>query len=170
MHQTRPQRPLIQSTVPHGINILTNGGYLSAPVKKSMEEVASSLNLMNEIFLHKGARRSREIHNIVRIEIFLVFNNEGISISALPHFDPTSCMQMFESKLVNDFEDEVVRTHLVPINKIFHDVGRLAEENQLLHLDDSTGAIKTRVIASLEILVVYTDDAIGNEGTIQKNI
>jgi hypothetical protein len=120
---------------------------------------------MNEIFRHKGARRSREVHNIVRIEIFLVYNNEGISISALPDFDPTACMDMFESKLVNDFEDEVVRTHLVPINKIFHDVGQLADENQVLHLDDSMGSIKTRIIASLEILVAYTDDAFGNVGT-----
>jgi hypothetical protein len=39
---------------------------------------------------------------------------------------------MFKKDKVNEFEWEMVHTHLEPINKIFGDIGRLAAENRVL--------------------------------------
>jgi hypothetical protein len=105
------------------------GGYLNVTVNESMTQVEVSLQLLNEISEHMKARRTREASNAVHIELFLVYNNYGESIGSLPHFCPTDCVDLFSKDCINEFELEIMKTHLDPINKIFGDVGRLAEQN-----------------------------------------
>jgi hypothetical protein len=77
---------------------------------------------------------------------------------------------MFSKELVDAFELKIVQTHLPPINTMFGEVARLAEENRVLSLETQRAYIGTRVLASLEILTGYADEAIGHTGIIQKNM
>jgi hypothetical protein len=170
MHQTRPQQSVISSIIAHVINICTMGAYLNATVNESMRQVAICLQLLNETYQHMFDRRTRETSNVVRIEIFLLYNNVDTPIGHLPLFVPTDCVQMFNKAHVNDFERKMVDTHLQPINKIFHDIGRLAEENRVLSFDSLRVQLRNRIIASLEILTGIVDNVIKSPGIIQKNI
>ena len=75
MHQTRPQQSRIFSIIAHVINLCMMGEYLNATINQSMQELAICLQLLNETFEHMFDRRTREMSNVVRIEIFLLFNN-----------------------------------------------------------------------------------------------
>jgi hypothetical protein len=125
MVQSRPQRGMIQTIIPHVMNILRKGGHLNTTVNDSMKQVGNCLELMNEVFNHMALRRARETDTAVRIELFLVYNNEEEPICGLPYYDPTNCVDMFNKDLIDNFENEMVTTHLDPINKNFQDVGRL---------------------------------------------
>jgi hypothetical protein len=170
MHQTRPQQSRIFSIIAHVINLCMMGEYLNATVNQSMRELAICLQLLNETFEHMFDRRTRETSNVVRIEIFLLFNNLATPIGRLPLFVPTDCVQMFNKASVNEFEWTMVQTHLQPINKIFADIGKLAEENRVLSLDSFRVQVRNRIVASLEILTGIVDSVIKSPGIIQKNI
>jgi hypothetical protein len=169
MHQTRPQQSRILSIIPHGINICTMGAYLNATVNHSMREMAIGLKLLNETFDHMFDRRERETSNAVCIEIFLIYNNLGTPVGC-PFFIPTDCVQLFDKNSVNDFEKKMVHTHLEPINTIFGEVGKLAEQNRVLSLQKETEPLRVRIVASLEIVTGIVDNVIKSPGIIQKNI
>jgi hypothetical protein len=169
MWMTRPQRSQISSITAHVKNICTNGGFLNCSVIQSMEEVGICLKFMNEIFENMRARRRREIFNVVHFEYFLVYNNQGIAINSLPYFDP-SCLDLFSKSSVNEFEDKVLSTHLSPINKLFGQASRMAEMKMIFPWASLEPCLRTRIVASLEILNGYFDDSLSHNAVIQRNL
>jgi hypothetical protein len=170
MHQTRPKRVVIQSLAPHATNLCTNGLFFNASLSQSMKEVADCLEVMNEIFVHRDARRRSEISSVIRIELFLVFNNDGVPIGSLPPFDPTYCVDLFHRDLVDNFEAAILVAHLDPINKTFCGLRDLVNNQQLLTFENLGEVCRCRILASLELLMSYTDDVLGNCGIVQKNL
>ena len=169
MAMTRPQRSRISSITAHVKNICTDGGFLNCSVIQSMERIDNCLKLMNEIFENMRARRRRETQNVVRFEYFLVYNNDGIAINNLPYFDP-QCLDLFSKSSVNEFEDKVLSTHFSPINKLFGQATRMAEMNLIFPWASLEPCLRTRIVASLEILNGYFDDSLSHNGVIQSNL
>jgi hypothetical protein len=105
MHQQRPLRKSILSIIPHSINICHSGGHLvDTTTTDSMVVVAEQLKVLTEIYEHREMRRENETSNVLRMELFLAYNNGGEVVGALPDFDPTSCDNMFIKEHVDLFE------------------------------------------------------------------
>jgi hypothetical protein len=154
-----------------------NGGHLhGADVKDSMKVAATSLPKLTELYRHRTARRKSQQSNSVRVELFLAWNmkdasGQMVTISHLPNIDVSKCIQCFCKEEVNDFELQLVKNHLRPIEKIFENMSSLFQDNEVTNFQEKLSpAHRTRLLASLEILVHSADDTLGGRGYIQKNM
>jgi hypothetical protein len=170
MEPTRPNRAVVQTGVPHGVNVCTNGRYLNSTLNDSMMKVSESLQFMTEIYAHSDSRTGRQESPSMRTELFLSFYNLGTEIQSLPIFDPTYHLDLFNKELIDEFEKEMVTIHFDPIKEIFGELAPLAWSNRMLNMSSLSAEVRTRIAASLEILVSYSDDKWGTSGTIQRKI
>jgi hypothetical protein len=178
MAQTRPHRDSVYSLLAHVINLCCNGGYIfGCGITDSMRVVKRILPILSQTFHHRRERRN-SLHspNVVRIEIFLAWNMKNdagqmVTISHLPNIDPTVCIECFDKKALNHFEDEFVKSHLEPIEKLLGKMSHLLEVGRNTDYQRQFSApLRTRLLASLEILIYSADDSLGRRGVIQKQM
>ena len=155
MHQQRPQMKKIMSIISHTTNVMQSGCHLTGiSVQDSSSLVADVVKEMKEIYDHDRFRRTNsKASSPVRLELFVAYNNGDEIVSNLPNFDPTVCADLFDKIEVNRFMNEVMDTHLNPCVELFERMGALLANGERLLLDSLSPALRTRVIASLEILV-----------------
>jgi hypothetical protein len=171
MHQQRPQRDDILSIIPHSMNIFRKGGHLlGTTVAESMQMVSVLMTSLGEIYDHRRSRRANVNSNVLRIELFVAYMNGEDVVGSLPHFDPTSCVEMFNKQHVDAFEESIVQSHFVPCQTLLGSLGRLVEQGRLPDFDYMSSALQTRAIGSLEIAVLYVAGNFGHSFIIQKNI
>jgi hypothetical protein len=172
MKQQRPNlRKDLPAIISHCINILRNESHLEGTsIGNSMAIVADLLEQMNEVYRHSETRRENATSNVVRTEYFLFWQNWPDNPSEIPIWDPTSTVDVYSKADLDSFESIQIETHLVPINKFLGGIRAALAEGRSLELDKFSGALKTRVIGSLEILVQNLCDTSLNGYVIQNNL
>lgn len=128
------------------------------------------MKTISDIYEHRALRRENVISNVVRMELFVAYNNGMEIVGHLPEFDPTPCVDLFIRNQVDAFEAELIETHLVPCQKLLGNIGALLEEGRVLELENLSNVLRTRVIGSLEILVQNVADQSTTSFIIQKNL
>lgn len=172
MKQQRPEfRKDLPAILSHCINILRNECHLvGTSIEKSIEIVADLLEKMNEVYHHSELRTENATSNVVRTEFFLFFNNWPDNPDEIPIMDPTSTVDEFSKEDLDSFESVIIKTHLDPINQFLGGIRAAMAEGRSLELDKFSGALKTRVIGSLEILLQNLCDTSINRFVIQNNL
>jgi hypothetical protein len=77
---------------------------------------------------------------------------------------------MFSKSALHRFEENLLERHFTPIEKLFGDLGAVANRNSVLSLSSLRPIVRTRLIASLEILTAQISDSIPYTGVIQRNL
>ena len=177
MAQTRPEKSSVFSLLPHAINLFCNGVYIfGASMMDSMKVLAEGLPPLSELFYHRIERRSyMRSPNGIRFEFFLVWNTKDdagqmVSISHLPDFDPSACIEVFDMKALNRYEECFVTNHLDPIMKIFNNLIHLLATGSIADFQGLSAPLRTRLLASLEILANSADDSLGGRGIIMRQM
>jgi hypothetical protein len=171
MHKQRPQRDNILSLNPHCVNICRQGGHLiGTSVKESMEIVAEQMKHLSRIYKHRGYARQSATSNIVRMELFVAYTNGNEVVDRLPDFDPTDFVDMFDKYQVDCFEDRIVQSHLLPCEKILGNLAELEKEGRRVQFEKFSPRLRTRVLGSLEIAVLYVAGTYATGFIIQRNV
>jgi hypothetical protein len=170
MHQQRPQRSNILSLIPHCVNICRRGGHLlGTSIQKSMEVVANEIKHLSAIYKHRQTKRQHSKSNVLWMELFVAYTNGDQVVGHLPDFDPTWFVDMFVKEHVDSFEEWIVQSHFVPCQKLLGNLGALLKERRLVEFDKFSPYLRTWLIGSLEILVLYIAGTCGQSFIIQKS-